>query len=81
MIDGRLQEYQVYHNVELTGEFILDSYPHEPKEEKFKVAVATGGEVPAEAKPRRKRSIIKVKEKVDAPDAVREELEGDKDVR
>lgn len=37
--EGRLSASQVYHNVTLSGYFGIDSYPHEPPKEEFRVKV------------------------------------------
>jgi len=69
--EGRLTQSHVYHNVILRGELELDSYPHEPKVEKFTVAVAAGK---PEAGKAAKRTKVSFEEAHEIPDMAREQI-------
>lgn len=71
--EGRLSQSQVYHNVTLTVEVSLDSYPHEPKVETLAATASVGGP-PPEASPKKRVTAKRVKE-VPIPDVARDEIE------
>jgi hypothetical protein len=71
--EGRLSMSQVYHNVVLSGDLYVDSYPHEPKVEKFEVK-AKVGKVGKTADGHRVAAVTFSAEKA-VPDLAREEIE------
>jgi hypothetical protein len=70
--EGRLTKSQVYHNVILRGELEIDSYPHEPKVEKFSVSAAVGATPSGKAPKKTKVAFV---EEHQVPDMAREQIE------
>lgn len=74
--EGRLSQSQVYHNVVLSGDLEITSYPHEPEVEKFTVKAAVGSEVPVGAK--NTKAKVSFKEEHPIPDLARDLIKENK---